>query len=281
MNELIKARIAAGCILAVFIISCLILHPAGRKRVSTFPGTDPQTIGLELVRLLRAGNETEREHAAILLGDLRVVDAIPVLIETLDDTSQKVVSAAALALGKIGDVAAVDPLRKANTKYKKRFTTGELGYNTSALPSIHRALNQLMTVRKLIHMLRTGETEEKLDAARRLGETRCKQAIQPLVQALGDQTPSVRGWAAWALAEIGDHAAIAPLINEMENGERASKFTRLPNGALEPKQLRSSDEVAFLGAFSLALQKLTGESFESFEEWKIWWQKEKAKGPNP
>ena len=61
--------------------------------------------------LLEDSNYKVRVQAAIVLGRLGDVSAVPSLNKALDDANKTVRGIAALALGQIGDAAAADPLR--------------------------------------------------------------------------------------------------------------------------------------------------------------------------
>ncbi len=76
---------------------------------------DPQTE--ELIHQLQAEDEWQRIAAARELGKRRSIDAVPALIQTLDDPSDCVRSWAASALGKIGDPKAVPPLISAMERH--------------------------------------------------------------------------------------------------------------------------------------------------------------------
>ena len=51
----------------------------------------------------------------------------------------------------------------------------------------------------------------KASAARALGEINDTRAVDPLIAALKDKKPEIRGTAAVALGEIGDKKATVPL----------------------------------------------------------------------
>ena len=56
----------------------------------------------------------------------------------------------------------------------------------------------------------------KASAARALGEINDPKAVDPLIAALKDKKPEVRGTAAVALGEIGDKKATMPLVAASE-----------------------------------------------------------------
>jgi HEAT repeat protein len=99
-------------------------------------------------------------------------------IEDLKSDSSAVRADAAKALGKIGDVRAVEDLSKA---------------------------------------LKDTNEDVRVNAAESLGEIGDKSAIDALVGVLTDGTPMVRWCAAGALGEIGDRRTIDPLINALKD----------------------------------------------------------------
>jgi HEAT repeat protein len=66
-----------------------------------------------IASLIRFGNERERIKAARALGRLARPEAVPLLLEALEDEAWVVRAQAAAALGRIGDVRAVQPLEQA------------------------------------------------------------------------------------------------------------------------------------------------------------------------
>ena len=68
-----------------------------------------------IASLIRFGTERERIKACRALGRLARVEAVPLLLEALEDEAWVVRAQAALALGRIGDGRAVRPLEQALT----------------------------------------------------------------------------------------------------------------------------------------------------------------------
>src|SRR5262245_18895796 len=65
-----------------------------------------------------------------------------------------------------------------------------------------------------LRILVEGTTAQRMHAARRLGEKRDHRAVALLIKSLSDPNLYVRGWAAWALGEIGDPVAL-PALNQV------------------------------------------------------------------
>jgi HEAT repeat protein len=113
------------------------------------------------------------------------------------------------------------------------------------------------TERDLIIKLRTGVSAERVDAAKRLGESRAKSAVPQLIHALEDKNQYVRSWAAWALGEIKDRRAIDPLINSLD------KYLRLAKTDYFGKETKC------ITSLYLALESITGKKYgRNIEKWK-------------
>ena len=215
-----------------------------------------------LITTIKEGDDSERKCAATRLGALKDANALDALIDALDDTDQEVVSAAAWALGEIGDTAAVDPLRKAGAKYEQLFSIANAAaYNDSCIPPIYVALGKLKTDEVLVRLLKEGDSRERLDAARDLGERKARRAVDPLIGTLDDNVDCVRSWAAWALGEIGDERAIEPLVRAMT---KYHEISRTDHTGWNSKCLTS---------IYVSLEKLTGESFGlNAGKWANWFE---------
>jgi hypothetical protein len=115
------------------------------------------------------------------------------------------------------------------------------------------------TVEQLTKTLAEGVAEDRMHVARGLGRMKSKEAVPALILALDDRNDVVRAWSAWALGEIGDEAAIDPLINGMEKW-----LALLPEDALR-------EQTRCLEDFDAALNKLTGRDFGcDMERWRKW-----------
>jgi HEAT repeat protein len=145
-----------------------------------------------LLPLLQDRNEFVRQETAYALGETRSRSAVPALIGLLEREKQDSVrGAAVVALGQIGDEAAVVPL------------------------------SQILTLRVpasgFINRIRRRKKEEnefiRRAAARSLGQTGSRAAVPALIEALANERAGddVRREAARALGQIGDPSAIAAL----------------------------------------------------------------------
>jgi HEAT repeat protein len=168
---------------------------------------------------------------------------VPPLIQALGDRDRDVRVAACRALGAIGDGQAVPALsvwthagrRVAQEALQQMgqaplplpealaqvVAQGAWGVLVRALPheAVRAAVVELGTpaVPHLIQALRDGNSYVRVAACRALGAIGDRQAVPPLIQALGDRDRDrdVRAAACWALGQIGDPQAIPPLIQAL------------------------------------------------------------------
>ena len=114
-------------------------------------------------------------------------------------------------------------------------------------------------------LIKTGSPGERMDAAKRLGEEKNKNAVPVLIEALNDPNQYVRGEAAWSLGEIGSMDAVDPLIEVLFKCSHRFLTVKGP----------SDEEGKDLTAFYLALEKLTGQKLGlDAVKWKKWQQEE-------
>ena len=153
---------------------------------------------------LTARGAARRGRAAMLLGNAASAEHTAVLVELLGDRAAEVRSAAARALGKTGDAAAVGPLLSAVTA-RQGLPPGVAGMalldlGTAALPSLRAALDAGLPVAQSL-------------AADLLGLHGDPMAAAALTTLVGDERrdPDVRRSAAQALGRIGSPAATEAL----------------------------------------------------------------------
>jgi hypothetical protein len=119
-----------------------------------------------------------------------------------------------------------------------------------------------------MQLLKSSSSHERIEAARRLGEEKNKNAVPVLVEALNDPNQYVRGEAACSLGEIGSMDAVDPLI------EALIKYYHRFQTVKEP----SDEEGKDLASFYVALEKLTGQKLGSdAAKWKKWQQEERER----
>jgi HEAT repeat protein len=128
-------------------------------------------------------SECAKDKIIMSLGELKEIsiDAVPLLLECLNENEKRVIASAIHALGLIGDKRAIEPL---------------------------------------IEMLDGSNSESAVDADA-LGKLRALPAVPRLIQILND--PNDGGGAAIALGQIGDSAAVLPLIDVLRNKKNSSE----------------------------------------------------------
>lgn len=214
------------------------------------------------IKKLQSNDPYARVRAAYALGDMgyRATPAVPFLINALGDTevgkslSDKLfgflflggggcgVSTAAMNnLVRIGSPS-VDPLIGA-----LRHPDSRIRYHSAlALDSLalggFKAQN---AVPALIEALRDENPQVKNFAARSLGDIEDQRAVEPLIHALRDEDMGVRGDAASALGKLKDKRAIQPLLAMLKEKKQNYQF------AIE------------------ALREITGQSFgDDLRKWQ-------------
>ncbi len=151
--------------------------PASAISIATHNGLrgDGERFVGELLGLLHSGDPAIRSAAATALGVIGDERIIPSLRAAADDPEACVAAAAALARARLGDGSAPQE-----------------------------------ACERLSRQLRDGDSEQRQLAARALGALGLHDAYGPLVDALKDGEPDVRRDAADALGQLGDpHATEA------------------------------------------------------------------------
>ncbi len=108
---------------------------------------------------------------------------------------------------------------------------GGIGFGRSQQTSA--ALNSLKDKQRSLEQERKREQQIRADAAVKLGELRHPLAVQALIVALEDHYPHVRCSAAKALGASGDKQAIEPLRRRSEDPKEAGSVKQCASEALE------------------------------------------------
>jgi HEAT repeat protein len=143
-----------------------------------------------------------RAESARALGNLGDRKALPKLVELLRDPDGFVRGAAAEALGELGDRTATTALIQVLTGEKRPALPGSeqdglvIGTDPGLLPEIARMK----------------QVEEKIIAAKALGDIRDPAAVGPLIErGLKAEDPGLRAESAVSLGKIGQQRAVKPL----------------------------------------------------------------------
>lgn len=136
------------------------------------------------------------------------------------ERDRRVRESAVLALGRLGDPAALPALAAAGMREEHPSVR-------LALLETLRSFHDRSAVPVFLRLLDDDKRNTRLRAIRALGEIGDSRAVRPLILLLEDHDPSVRGAAAHALSKIGDPAAIAPLSDAIAKTRRPWLRARL------------------------------------------------------
>lgn len=161
-----------------------------------------------LIDALEYEGEFVRKNAAEALGKIGEVQAVEPLIEILKDDDMTVRSVAVDALSNIGKPA-VETLISAmkDTCEHVRWSTAEALGKTE----------DTRAVEPLISVLKDACDQVRSNAAMALGKIGDSKALKPLIRALNDKCDNVRENAAWALGNTRNNIVVQSLIYVMKD----------------------------------------------------------------
>lgn len=180
---------------------------------------------------------------------------LALLVTTLEDKESSVSSAAAGALGGLGDSRGIEHLAAA-----LKDSDGEA--RAAAVYALGKT-GDARVVGLLIAALKDGYEYVRSRAAFWLGEIGDPQAVKPLIFALKDRVLLVRMAAVSALGQLGDLEAVNPLIAALDD-----QAVSAPGLMLIP---------TYRSEIARALNTLTGQDFgEDAIRWQRWWQNQQV-----
>ncbi len=266
-------RYALTILFAMFI-SMLVLTGCGEVKEINLSLRVPL-----LIKMLKDGSSDTRLHAAIELGTYgyRSVDAVPVLIGTVrNDEEAKVRTAAVRALRFIGPAAdgsvdtIITALKDPDAKVREEAVQAVEAFGPWALdafPDILIAINDedpkvakaamwalkemgprsAEAVPLVLSRLTDENSSIRITAVATLGEIASAEvAIEPLIEALGDEDELVRGLAAGSLGKFGEDAypALPGLIETIYVSEnKYVDFSIRTIGNIGPKAKETAEPV--------------------------------------
>jgi HEAT repeat protein len=160
----------------------------------------------DFLKALRSDDSYERQRAAIALGKSGNPAAIDPLIKALTDEDTFVRSFSAVALGNFKDPRVLDPLIKA-------LEDGNQRVRRSAAEALG-SLRNPNALDPLVKLLNDENVFVRRSAAQALGDLGNPKAVDPLMKALGDRDDYIRTGASIALTAIGS-AGIPKLVNAL------------------------------------------------------------------
>lgn len=174
--------------------------------------------GSETARLrkqLLAPDPELRARAAKRLGELKDKTVVPLLLNLLKDSLPLVRFEAGLALGKIGDPGAIEPLfdavkREPYEEIAIAFTRVLGNFGTKALDPL---INLTSSPRSLV----------RKTACQNLGSIGSNEAVDPLLRCLDDDDPQVRKAAISALRLIGDPRGVDAIARKLASPDRTTE----------------------------------------------------------
>jgi HEAT repeat protein len=175
-------------------------HPVRRSAAAALKMFGDVQAVESLIGLLRGSSESERWIAIQALGEIW---RLPELVELSDSNSFKR-QAAAVALGRLGDIRAIEPLLATLQDQVEQVRW-----------AVTRALGEIWHWSELVR-LGDSERDVRRSAAMELGGLGDTRAIEPLLAALRDSDKEMRRSAAMGLGRIGA-PAVEPLVATLQS----------------------------------------------------------------
>ncbi len=185
-------------------------HPLVRAQICDILGQikDPASVPA-LLDALHGEFYTVRAKAASALGDVGIPQAVQLLLTALKDKEDSVRVSAALALGKFHNPATFDEIANLlldDPKIEVRQAAARAFAETKNPKTL---IYLMQALRDSFWWYERGEVSAS-DLLRAI-EIMGQDAVDPLIEALGDAEGTVRKFAADLLGRIGDERAIEPL----------------------------------------------------------------------
>lgn len=223
-------------------------------------------IGVDMEQLLPSLSSKEpklRKNTALILGKMKIEDAVPFLGFAIKDESPEVREGVVMALGMIGGEDAGRFLTLALTdeestvRRSSALALGEIGYEKG--------------VDSLIILLKDEDSLVRVAAVRGLGELKNPNALPPLIELLRDKDLMVRVSVIEAIGEIGDRSALPSLFHLLEENDpelRKTAIRSISNLVLD--QVHDHEILSILLPFlsdrDWGVRKATLETLKKFPE---------------
>lgn len=215
-----------------------------------------------LKNYLNSPDPRERRDAINKLADYKVSNALGLLIRQLNYQDASVRSAAAAALGKLGDKKAVRQLIRLLSSSKEDLTV------RSAAATALGELGDGQALEPLIMILKEEQSSLRQVAAIALGKLGHLKAVEPLIRAMRDDDSFVREAAATGLAMLGEdiRKIVTPLrdLKSFDSGQRREAVTEL--GKSQNQWARKIIEEILLTDVDYTVRRVAAESLRSIGE---------------
>lgn len=175
----------------------------------------------DLINIIAENKNPEKKIDAInKLGELKSSKSITYLIDIMNNTKEKnqIRVAAVRALGKTGDIRAIDPIINLWRQIEVMFLFAMGEPFIEALRDIGDPVVGL-----LIFRLKNGDRNARSEAAYLLGRIGAPRAVEPLIEALYDKDQEIFNEAGCALHKIGE-PAIKSLIIVLNGNNKKLKL---------------------------------------------------------
>lgn len=178
------------------------------------------TACVSAVARARAGLKSDdvrvRAESARFLGEQRDKVAVPELCALASDSFAEVRFEVAIALGRIGDKRAVEPLAAAcRAEMRDDVASAQVkGLTDLGGPAIGA----------LVELLGSPQPVKRAMAASGLGRLRAGEGVERLIGLLDDRVPLVRKAAARALRRIGDPRGLDALARQVGSPDRETEM---------------------------------------------------------
>jgi len=238
-------------VLLVWVVSCV--QP---ERAEEGPKPVAEAKTQALITKLKSDDSKERVAAAVALGKAGDLRAIGAMIDALDDPQESVRDALATAMGKMGPDAA-KPRTKATARGSVHIRWGAMR-SLGELQPLHQAgLKDLNDRRVPVFLkgLKDDDWNIRWIAAISLGKVKDERAVAPLVKALkAEDNALVREQIVGALDALKDRRVTLELMESLRGADVKQRAT-----------------------IAGALRKVTGAKVEqdTFDAWKAWYDKTK------
>ena len=205
-----------------------------------------------LIHALNDDTENVRREAVMALERIGDTRATEPLIQTLQDPDKTIQEEAITALGRIQDKKAVPPLIQT-------LNNQHIGIRWRAAEALGK-IGDPQATEPLIQTLQDPDKTIQEEAITALGRIQDKKAVPPLIQTLNNQHIGIRWRAAEALGKIGDPQATEPLIQTLQDPDKTIQeevITALGRITVNPfiQDLKDEDQMVKDGAI-IALNHL-------------------------